>query len=111
KELNLVAVVVDSASMRIYINGVLTQTTGWTGTPAAPSSTAAMLIGVEQGLTFPLTGQLDEVRVWNVTRPVDQIQLFMMRRLINYIDYTSGENNGGSLAYYQFDEGGGVGSA
>ena len=106
-----VAVVVDSASMRIYVDGVLTSTTAWTGTPSACSSVADMLVGIEQGLTFPLAGQLDELRIWNVARPLDQIQLFMKRRLINYVDYTTNEDNAGLLVYCQFDEGGGAGSA
>ena len=106
-----VAVVVDSASMRIYVNGALVQTTSWTGTPAACATTSDLLVGVEQGITMPLLGRLDEVRVWSTARPATTIQLFDLRRIVNYANYLSGHDSEGLEAYYQFDEGGGYGNA
>jgi hypothetical protein len=59
------AFVANSSGGVIYLDGVPKQTNSWTG-PAGPCNTTGNIyLGLYQGDSF-LTGDLDEVSVWNV---------------------------------------------
>ena len=55
----------DGASVKTFINGTLSATTAFTA-PKAPNATAKLYIGI--GLSQPVTGTIDEVGVYTVTR-------------------------------------------
>jgi hypothetical protein len=92
-----VAVTWDGASVRIYLNGILRQTSAYTGTIA--NTVAQLLIGRDQ-TGYHFSGLMDEVRLWNVARSESQI-LFNM-------SHTPTGCEPGLVAYWPFDEGSGA---
>lgn len=94
----------DGANVRLYINGALANThpiaktinwdTGYLGSFIGGN-------GVDPYNKFQ--GELDEVRIWTVTRSQAQIQQFMKRRLTG--------SEAGLRAYYRLDEGTGQATA
>lgn len=92
-----IAGVRDGTSLKVYVNGVLDNTSP--GTAQNISNTHVMLLAANytvDGITGFLNGQLDEVRIWNTKRTKVQIRENMMKNL-------SG-NESGLVAYYRFDQ-------
>ncbi len=90
--------------VNLYTNGVLAysgQATGAIG-DAATSQNDLRIGGRQAGGSF-WAGQIDEVRIWNVTRTASDIQNNFQRRL------TGSES--GPVAYFKFDEGMGTTAA
>ena len=96
-EWNHIAATYDGTTYRLLLNGVQVFSTNLT---SVPYPTALNSIGRVDNY-FP--GSIDEVRIWNTARTVDQIQSLMHHRV-------SGSTTG-LLAYYHFDEGSGSSSA
>jgi plastocyanin len=72
-----VVFVVDSSGGTIYVDGQQKSNCSWTGTAAATTSTANLLIGVyEAGIGY-FNGAIDELNVWNEAKTVSQIQSMM----------------------------------
>jgi subtilisin-like proprotein convertase family protein len=92
-----VAFTIDNSGGRLYVDGILKATRGWSGQPAANNSANVVYLGSPD---FPFNGQLDEVSLWNVALGAGAIQTNMNRRL------TGAES--GLLALYHFDESGGT---
>jgi glycerophosphoryl diester phosphodiesterase len=92
-----IAGVYDGAEARIYLDGALKDThTGISGNVIAGQS-AYLGLNPDGGQYF--SGQIDEVRVWNVARSATQIQDFMNQSLIG--------NESGLVGYWNLNEGGG----
>ncbi len=90
-----VAAVVDGTDLRLYVNGVLTDSDVSDGT--INLETTPLYIGRYRGDTFgQFTGNIDEVRIWNTARTATQIQDNMFEELVG--------NETGLVAYYRFDE-------
>lgn len=90
-----VAMVRSGDRVTIYVNGVVqATTTGFLSRNA--SSTGPILLG-KQGSTNAslLSGEMDEVRIWNTTRSTSQ--------LADNFQITLSGNETGLLAYYRFD--------
>ena len=85
----------DGTNKKIYIDGVLENTSANTGNFATNSD--AVEIG-RRSTGFQLfNGSIDEVRIWNVARTCDQINSVMNRELVG--------NETGLVAYYNFNQG------
>ncbi|MBI1176473.1 hypothetical protein GC207_03435 [bacterium] len=69
-----VALTVDATGGNLYVDGTLKSSLGWTGTPAAPTSRQPLMLGYYPG-TGPkmLTGELDEITLWNRSLSSDEI--------------------------------------
>lgn len=93
------AFVVDSGGGHLYVDGVLKQTVAWTGTPAACTTTTSIFLGIYQGDSL-LTGDVDEVSVWNVALSQSQIQTYMHQPLQG--------TETGLVNYYRMNEGSGT---
>ncbi|KPA12620.1 secreted protein, partial [Candidatus Magnetomorum sp. HK-1] len=94
-----VAVVKNNASCLIYVNGV--DFTGTQGNHAAiVSNTAEMRFAKHNDNTQLLSGEMDEIRIWNIVRTPQQIVDNMHMRL--------GGNENGLVGYWQFDESAGI---
>ena len=66
-----IAATYDGTTVKVYINGLLTQSAAWTN--GLTDSGTNLLLGARSGTTFYL-GQMDEVRVWTVARTQAEIQ-------------------------------------
>ncbi len=69
--------VYDGTTLRLYVNGTLAASTGFSGTPAAPPGVPFSIgrIVLPGGGTnfFPFSGYLRQVRLWSVARTAAQI--------------------------------------
>jgi large repetitive protein len=94
-----IAGVRDGNVLKVYINGVLDNTS--TGTAQDITNTNVLILSANfntstnGGNTGFFNGQLDEVRIWNTARSESQIRENMMRTLVG--------NESGLVAYYRFD--------
>lgn len=88
-----IAATYDGTTVKIYINGLLTQSATWTN--GITDSGTNLLLGCRSGTTFFL-GQMDEARVWTVARTQAEIQEAMCRNLVG--------NEAGLAAYYRLDQ-------
>ena len=91
-----VAAVWDSSvpSMTLYINGI-SDATG--NTAAARATTGNLHIGSRfTGGGDPFSGDIDEVRIWNIARTESEIRDDMCRKLAG--------NESGLVAYFRFDK-------
>jgi hypothetical protein len=84
-------------TVQLYVNGlpVASQTNSITWT----FGSANLSIGAGQGGTFPFTGEIDEVRIWNTPRSAEQIRATMFQPL------SGSEAN--LVGYWPFNEGAG----
>lgn len=88
----------DGTTVRMYINGTLMGAENLPGTYSAPGATANTYIGECTHPSGPgrfWAGQIDEVRIWNVTRSQSQIQAAMLSPLLG--------NETGLMAYYNME--------
>jgi len=88
-----IAATYDGTTVKIYVNGMLTQSATWTR--GITDSGTDLLLGCRNGTTF-LFGDMDEARVWTVARTPAEIQESMCRTLIG--------NEAGLAAYYRLDQ-------
>ena len=89
-----VAATYNGSQARIYINGVLENTTNYSNT--IPVTSNNIYIGSVNGTQLPFSGALDEVRIWNAARTGAQISGTMNNSL------SGAETN--LVAYLPFDE-------
>jgi concanavalin A-like lectin/glucanase superfamily protein/Big-like domain-containing protein/purple acid phosphatase-like protein len=69
-----VVLVVDAGGGRLYVDGMLKASQGWTGTPGATSTTQPLNIASYPGTASPyLPGMLDDVRIYNYALAVPEI--------------------------------------
>ncbi len=92
-----IAGVYDGSSIYVYLNGVLTGSSPFTGT--IPQTSVPLMIGNWGNLQRPFDGTIDEVHVWNIARSQAQIQSTMNCPLVG--------NEAGLVGYWRFDEGSG----
>jgi hypothetical protein len=90
-----VAAVYDGANMYVYANGSLVASQP--AVVSLPTSTDQFNIGSRVGGSEYFTGNIDDVRVWNIARTAEQIAGAMNCELQG--------NESGLLAYYQFNQG------
>ena len=99
-----VAGVFDGTSMKIYVDGVLSNSVNTAESVASSVSAVKVYIGATDntagGTTSKVSffkGKMDEVRIWNVARNLTQIQN-------SYLTELAG-NETGLVAYYNFNQG------
>lgn len=93
-----VALVYDDISLKVYINGVLSGTTPVNPSYSIIPSSQNYLIGNSGYFAEIFTGNMDEIRVWNIAKTEDDIQRSKNCELMGT------ESN--LLAYYKFNSGG-----
>ncbi|WP_436514338.1 LamG-like jellyroll fold domain-containing protein [Ekhidna sp. To15] len=87
------AVTFDGSDIRLYIDGALE-----TQAPRVPEGTNGQFrLGISKDGTFPLDGQIDEVRIWDFAKDDIQITAQKDEKLVG--------NESGLIAYYRLDEG------
>ncbi len=85
----------DGATLKLYVDGTLDGTLTAAGTITTNASPAD--IGYNSPLNlYPFIGKIDEVRIWNTTRTLSQIQAAMNGSLLG--------NEAGLVAYYHFND-------
>jgi hypothetical protein len=96
--------VFDGTSMKIYVDGVLSNSVNTAESVASSVSAVKVYIGATDntagGTTSKVSlfkGKMDEVRIWNVARNLTQIQN-------SYLTELAG-NETGLVAYYNFNQG------
>ena len=95
-----IAATYDGSQTRIYVDGVLNNTT--TAPLSINQNVSAIKVNIGAGLAnnspaYLFKGELDEIRVWNVARTATQIQQ-------SFITTLQG-NESGLVAYYDFNQG------
>jgi hypothetical protein len=95
-----VAFTVDASGGKLYVDGALKDSRGWTGSPGFPTTTQEMRLGNDATSGGAFNGLLDEITVWRTALSPTQIQTNRRRRL------TGTEPD--LLAYYRCDEGSGA---
>ena len=90
---------VDANGGKLYVDGTLKNSLGWTGTPGAAGTTTPLHIGSD-GSGFTLNGQIDDVQIWNRALSASDIQ--------NNTNASLSGTESGLLAYYRLDEGKGT---
>ncbi len=90
-----VAAVYDGSNMYVYANGGLVASQS--ATVSLPTTTDQFNIGSRVGGSELFTGNIDEVRIWNTARTVEQINGSMNCELQG--------SESGLVAYYQFNQG------
>lgn len=96
-----VAFVVDASGGYIYVDGNLSASQGWNGTPTRTAGTQDVHIGAYPGAGFSYyRGSMDEVTIWNVALSGARIRELYRRSL-------RGDEEG-LIAYYRFDEADGL---
>ncbi|MEQ8810454.1 MAG: LamG-like jellyroll fold domain-containing protein, partial [Imperialibacter sp.] len=91
---NHVAGVYDGTSLKMYFNGVLTETTAISG--VIDSNPGALGLGGDPDGNISSNAIIDEVRIWNTPLLESEIQNNMFRTLTG--------SEAGLVAYYRFDE-------
>jgi len=95
-----IAYVVTPSGYKIYIDGILSGSGSFSGTPLLLNSTHNLVtIGGDGFNNVPYSGNMDEIKVWNTART--QAQIITDRNNI----ITSPESDSTLKAYYNFDEG------
>ncbi|MDB6068429.1 MAG: hypothetical protein JWR26_4637 [Pedosphaera sp.] len=92
----------DGASKRLYLDGVLVASSAQSGNLAF-GGTASMIGSTPAQAWQNFNGQIDEVRIWSVTRSATDIACSMFN--------TPGSPHPGLVAYYQFNDGTGISAA
>jgi Concanavalin A-like lectin/glucanases superfamily len=93
-EWHYIAGTFDGANLKIYVDGVLETNTASTFTPL--TSNLDFSIGAWPTGDNPLTGNIDEVSVWNIARTQTDIQNNMTTNVVG--------NESGLVAYYNFND-------
>jgi hypothetical protein len=97
-----VAMVYDGASLKFYRNGILLANTPCTGTLINNNLNARIAQISDLGTNYPLNtqfiGYIDEVKIWNIARSREEINMFINTVLPNP---TSQQ---GLVAYYNFND-------
>jgi hypothetical protein len=91
-----IALMADSAGGRIYVDGSLAASRAWTGTAGATSTTQPLQFGRYSNYPTALTGQLDEVSVWN--------RVFSDVELLDLLYFSSVGDEPGLVGLWRFDE-------
>ncbi len=85
----------DGTTLKLYVDGTLDGTLTAAGT--ITTNTSPLDIGYNSPLNlYPFIGKIDEVRVWNTTRTLSEIQTAMNGPLLG--------NETGLVAYYHFND-------
>ncbi|RMH69902.1 MAG: T9SS C-terminal target domain-containing protein, partial [Gemmatimonadetes bacterium] len=90
-----VAVICDGSSVEFYVNGVLSSSGQSALTLSA--STSNLYIGNNGGTNSTFEGKIDEVRIWNTARSVQDLRENMHLTLVG--------TEPGLVSYWQFNEG------
>ncbi|MFI1770297.1 choice-of-anchor D domain-containing protein [Thalassobellus citreus] len=89
-EWHQVAVIYNSGTATLYIDGVPDTTTIATSLPVPVATTQSFLIaaadGYDPNTTDYFAGNIDEVRVWNVALSQDQLRYIMNQEIMEIID-------------------------
>ncbi len=94
-----IAMTVDTGGLTVYVDGVLSLTGSWLGTPLAPTSAEPLQIGRFYNNTNRFDGTIDEVTLWNRSLSAAEINYLQHRQLAGHED--------GLVALWHLDENGG----
>ncbi|MGK7880322.1 MAG: LamG-like jellyroll fold domain-containing protein, partial [Crocosphaera sp.] len=92
---NHITMTYDESSFKFYLNGVLDNSLNIAVTPI--QNNEPVKIGKEISAYTPFSGEIDEVRIWNIARTGEEIKA-------NYAQELTG-NETGLVGYWQFKEG------
>ncbi len=95
---NHISMSYDGSSFNFYLNGILDNSLSVVTTPF--QNTEPVKIGKEISAYLPFSGEIDEVRIWNIARTSEEIQE-------NYAQELTGSETG-LVGYWQFNEGTGT---
>ncbi|MCA0234309.1 MAG: choice-of-anchor D domain-containing protein, partial [Bacteroidetes bacterium] len=95
-----IAATYDGARVKLYVNGTQVYSQAETFTP--PTTTQSLNIGRNPATAQYFSGEIDEVRIWNLTRTCDQINQQFNCELAG--------SESGLVAYYKFNQGVAAGS-
>ena len=97
-----VAYTVGITGGKMFVDGVLRNSLGWTGSPGAATTAAPLAIGQYPGFGS-FSGQIDETSIWN--RELAPAEILAMRNL------RLAGNEPNLVAYWRFDDGAGTTAA
>ncbi len=86
---------------KLYVDGLLTATTNWVGTPAATTNTQPLRLGAYGNIYF--AGQLDEVTLWNA-----ELSAGAIASLMTAPPTPAHPQYANLVAHWPLDEGGGA---
>ncbi|MBN4081704.1 DUF1573 domain-containing protein, partial [bacterium AH-315-C07] len=90
----------DGTTLKIYVDGILMNSSSFTGVIGTPSTYNLYLGGMGYWASnYNVNGILDEIRIWNIARSESEIRSFMGVPLLG--------NESGLMAYWDFNEGSG----
>lgn len=95
-----IALVVDTSSGRLYLDGSIVSTLNWHGTAGAPSSGTPLQFGHYAAYPVALEGTMDEITLWNRALNQGEIDAAMNHSLMG--------TESGLLGYWKFDEASGA---
>ena len=93
---HFITLIVDETSGRLYVDGSLADTLPWTGTPGPTSTTQPLQFGRYHNYPTALTGQLDDVSIWNRT--------FSDVELLDLLHFSPAGDEPSLLGLWRFDE-------
>ena len=94
-----IALVVDAAGARLYVDGTRRAARAWQGTPGAGTSPEPLQFGRYAHYTTGLDGRLDEIALWN--RALSEAELHQL------VPGTLRGDEAGLIGYWPLDEGAG----
>ncbi len=93
---HLITLMVDDTSGRLYVDGTLAASRDWTGTPGATTTTQPLQFGRYHNYPTALSGQLDDVSIWNRT--------FSSVELLDLLNFSPAGDEPALLGLWRFDE-------
>ncbi len=93
---HFVTLMVDETGGRLFVDAALASSRGWTGTPGATSTTQPLQFGRYANYPTALSGQLDDVAMWNRT--------FSEVELLDLMHFSPAGDESSLLGLWRFDE-------
>ena len=93
---HFITLMVDDTSGRLYVDGALAASRDWTGTPGATTTTQPLQFGRYHNYPTALSGQLDDVAIWNRT--------FSDVELLDLLHFSPAGDEPSLLGLWRFDE-------
>jgi hypothetical protein len=98
-----IALVVDAAGGRLFVDGRRKSSVGWAGSPGAPTSVAPLQFGRYFNYPIGFNGEMDDIAIWNRALTDGEVDGLVPGKL------TGSET--GLIGYWSLDDGAGVTAA